>query len=213
MDAEKKKIFTLSLDSENRHVASAILFEGNRLAITHCVPVAGPPSQWRDKMLADMEAKAAAGFAIAVEDRSGTFSPHAASVCFDDVEDGRTLLQQSLDWWFSLKNSGNLLLDTSVTRYDMKAGEEGSLIDIKHDEKGRIVYHPNWMQFHGGHKAMLLCVAAAMLEEPLSWRWIDTMLAGVSKQLPAPKSPLSSWQAITRQRDTDRAQEFGGRHE
>ena len=213
MDAEKKKIFTMSLDSENRHVASAILFEGNRLAITHCVPVAGPPSPWREKMLADMETKAAAGFAIAVEDRSGTFSPHAASVCFDDVEDGRTLFQQSLDWWFSLKNSGNLLLDTSVTRYDMKAGEEGSLIDIKHDEKGRIVYHPNWMQFHGGHKAMLLCVAAAMLEEPLSGRWIDTMLAAVSKQRPAPKSPLSSWQAITKQRDIDRAQELGGRHE
>ena len=209
----KKQIFTLSLDSENRHMASAILFDGNRLAITHCVPVAGPPSQWRGKMLADMETKAAAGFAIAVEDRSGTFSPHAASVCFDDVEDGRTLLQQSLDWWFSLKNSGNLLLDTSVTRYDMKAGEEGSLIDIKHDEKGRIVYHPNWMQFHGGHKAMLLCVAAAMLEEPLSGRWIDTMLAAVSKQRPAPKSPLSSWQAITKQRDIDRAQELGGRHE
>lgn len=213
MDAEKKKIFTLSLDSENRHMASAILFEGNRLAITHCVPVAGPPSQWREKMLVDIETKAAAGFAIAVEDRSGAFSPHATSVCFDDVEDGRTLLQQSFDWWFSLKNSGNLLLDTSVTRYDMKAGEEGSLIDIRHDEKGRIVYHPNWMQFHGGHKAMLLCVAAAMLEEPLSARWIDAMLAGVSKQHPTPPSPFASWQAITMQRDADRAKELRGSHE
>ncbi len=118
----KKQIFTLSLDSENRHMASAILFEGNRLAITHCLPVQGAPSKWRDKMLADIDSKAAAGFAIAVEDRSGEFSPHATSVCFDDVEDGRTLLQRSFDWWFSLKNSGNLILDTSVERYDMRAG-------------------------------------------------------------------------------------------
>lgn len=42
-EKEKKKIFTLSLDSEKRHQATAILFEGNRLAITHCLSVAGPP--------------------------------------------------------------------------------------------------------------------------------------------------------------------------
>lgn len=213
MDIEKKKIFTLSLDSENRHMASAILFEGNRLAITHCVPISGPPSKWREKMLADIESKAVAGFAIAVEDRSGEFSPHATSVCFDDVEEGRTLLQQSFDWWFSLKNSGNLILDKSVLRYDMRTGGEGALIDIKHDEKGRIVYYPNWMSFHGGHKAMLLCVAAAMLEEPLSGRWIETMLAGVSKRNPAPKSPFSSWQAVTSMRDADRARELRSDHE
>ena len=212
-EKEKKKIFTLSLDSEKRHQATAILFAGNRLAITHCLPVTGAPSIWRDKMLADIKSKAAAGFAIAVEDRSGEFSPYATSVCFDDMEDGRTLLQRSFDWWFSLKNSGNLILDKSVEQFDMRAGGEGSLIDIKHDDKGRIVYFPNWMSFHGGHKAMLLCVAAAMLEEPLSGRWIDAMLGALAQENPAPESPFSSWQAITLQRDADRARELRGNHE
>lgn len=129
------------------------------------------------------------------------------------MDDGRTLLQNSFDWWFSLDNSGNLLLDASVMRFSMKVGGEGALIDIKHDEKGRIVYSPNWIQFQGGHKAMLLCVAAAMLEEPLSDRWIGAMLAAVSRQGPVQPSPMSSFHAITMRRDIDRARTVEGIHE
>lgn len=197
-----KQIFAVSLDSPKKHRAAATLFEDTRLVITHCVSITGAPDVWRDKLKLEIEEKAQQGFAVIVEDRSGRFSPWASSFCFEDVEDERTMLQHSLDWWFSLENSGNLILDRAVQRFAIRAGEEGGLIDIKHDDKGRLVYHPNWMAFTGGHKAMLLCVAAAMLENPLSERWIAAMLDALPPIPPAPPSLLSSWTAITRGVDT-----------
>lgn len=197
-----KQIFAVSLDSPQKHRAAATLFDDARLVITHCVPITGAPDVWRDKLKLEIAEKAQQGFAVIVEDRSGRFSPWASSFCFEDVEDERTMLQHSLDWWFSLENSGNLILDRAVQRFAIRAGEEGGLIDIKHDDKGRLVYHPNWMAFTGGHKAMLLCVAAAMLENPLSERWIAAMLDALPPMPPAPPSLLSSWAAITRGVDT-----------
>lgn len=199
-----KNIFAASLDSEKKHRAAATLFEGGRLTITHCVPISGQPSQWREELRNEMDEKARKGFAIIVEDRSGRFSPWGSPFCFDDVEEERTMLQHSLDWWFSLINSGSLILDNSVKRFAITAGEEGGLIDIRHDDKGRVIYHPNWVAFNGGHKALLLCVAAAMLENPLSERWIETMIAGLAPAPTAPRSPLGSWEAITTGWDAQR---------
>jgi len=197
-----KQIFAVSLDSPQKHRAAATLFDDTRLVITHCVPITGAPDIWRDKLKLEIAEKAQQGFAVIVEDRSGRFSPWASPFCFEDVEDERTMLQQALDWWFSLENSGNLILDPAVRRFAIRAGEEGGLIDIKHDDKGRVIYHPNWVAFGGGHKAMLLCVAAAMLENPLSERWIAAMLGALPSVTPVPPSPLSSWTAITRGVDT-----------
>lgn len=193
-----KRIFAVSLDSPSKHRAAATLFDDTRLVITHCFPLTGAPEAWRASLQQEIADKAAAGFAVVVEDRSGRFSPWASPFCFEDVEDERTMLQQSLDWYFSLENSGNLILDPAVQRFAIRAGEEGGLIDIKHDDKGRVIYHPNWTMFNGGHKALLLCVAAAMLENPLSERWVTAMLGALPSMPAAPRSPLSIWTAITR---------------
>lgn len=186
--SDMKQIFAVSLDSPRKHRAAATLFDNTQLVITHCLSIDGPPSAWRDVLRTEIEEKAKAGYAVIIEDRTGRFSPYASAFSFEDVEQDRTMLQHSLDWWFSLENSGNLVLDDSVRRFSIRAGEEGGMIDIKHDDKGRVIYHPNWTQFNGGHKAMLLCVAAAMLENPASERWLKAMFACLPQ---SPNSPLS----------------------
>lgn len=191
---QTKSIFAVSLDSANRHRAAATLMDGTRLFITHCVPIAGRFEVWRDSLRAEIEEKAANGFAVIIEDRSGRFSPYASCLDFADVEDGATMLQHALAWWFSLEHSGNLILDPAVTRFAMRSGEGGN-IEIKSGDRGSFLYQPDWNQFHGGHKALLLCVIAAMMEDPFSDRHFQAMIAAFPKMNPEPKSILERWSA------------------
>ena len=192
-----KQIFVATLDSPQKHKAAATFFDDTRLVITHCMPITGPVDVWREKLREEVKDKAQKGFAVAVEDRTGKFSPYANSFSFDEVEDGLTMLQHAFNWWFSLQNSGNLILDEHVERFAIRAGTEGSMVDVKHDDKGRTIYHPNWMEFNGGHKALLLCVVAAMMEDPLSERWLDAMVGGLHGEDTKKEDPLRSWRAIT----------------
>lgn len=62
----------------SKHRAAATLFDDTRLVITHCVPLTGAPETWRASLQQEIADKAAAGFAVVVEDRSGRFSPWAS---------------------------------------------------------------------------------------------------------------------------------------
>jgi len=185
-----ENIFAVSLDSYPKHRAAAILYANGRLFISHCVPIAAKGG-WREKLKQEIAEKVNDGFVVILEDRSGVFSPHANAFCFEDLHEGRTMLQHAFDWWFSLKNSGNLVLDDSVRRFDMNPRVDGAFIDMKNDDKGRVMYVPAWDNFTGAHKALLLCVLAAKME-PLSEHWFDAFMGAM------PPLPKEEWNLLER---------------
>lgn len=192
-----KQIFAVSLESERKYRAAALFADG-RLAITHCREITGTPGMWRPSVLQEVQEKAEKGFVVLVEDRVGNFSPHATAFNFDNLEDdGRTTFQHCVDLYFSLWNMGNLILDPTVKAHALKFGGETGMLDPQHDEKGRVVYKVDWPNFGGGRRALLMCVAGAMLEEPLSDRWMSAMLAAGRHPLREADSPLSSFLAVT----------------
>ena len=60
---ESSKIFTVSLESTQRHKAYAI-YDGERLAITHCKPISGQPSIWKDDLVKEILDKSENGFVV-----------------------------------------------------------------------------------------------------------------------------------------------------
>lgn len=170
-----KKIMTVSLESTKRAKAYAI-YDSERLFVMDCNPISGPPSEWKPALLNEIAEKVADGFVVLVEDRTGIFCDNGTQFSFEEVDDGRTMLHHAFDWWAALHGVGNLLLDEKVNRYNIRISGEGALVDCQQDEKGRIRYNVNWQSFHGGHKAVLMCVVAAMME-PLSERYLSEMFA------------------------------------
>ena len=192
-----KKIYVVSLESIKRCHTTAV-FDNDQLIITHSMDLKGSPSVWKNKLLADLEEKNKAGFVCLVEDRTRSFSSHSTSFSFDNIEaDGRTALQHCFDWYFSMEARGSIILDPSLERLRIKAGDEGGLVDIKQDDKGRIIYHANWSVLHGGHKAILMCVYAAVMENPLSDRWVNELLDRM-QSTPLVNNSITSFASITK---------------
>lgn len=192
-----KKILAVSLESQQKYYATAVYDDG-RLMITHAKAIKGSPDVWTPQLLKELQEKNEAGFACLVEDRTMNFSSFATSFSFDALEDdGRIALQHCLDWYSTMSNRGTLILDPSLEAFHMRFGKEGSMIDVKHDDKGRAFYHVDWSIVNGGHKAVLMCIAAAVMESPLSDRWINAFVGKMKNDIPA-KNPLSSLEAITK---------------
>ena len=76
---QDKKILSIALESERKFRAHALYTDGV-LVVTHCLPISGPPMEWKNKLLKDIEEKTEKGFAVIVEDRTQNFSPHAVSL-------------------------------------------------------------------------------------------------------------------------------------
>lgn len=167
-------IMAVSLESEKRYKAYGV-FDGEKLAITHCIPIHGAVSLWRNDLLQEIRDRHKDGFVVLVEDRSEQYCVgDATSFSFDEVIDSRSMLYHALDNYFSLLNLGNLIVDQSVERFIVRAGSDGAKIERKQDEKGRTVYSVDWTSFSGGHKAVLMCVCAATFRS-LSDIFIDQM--------------------------------------
>ena len=150
-----------------------------------------------------------------MEDRTHNFSPHAVSFNFDEImDDGRTMLQHCLDWYYSLDAVGNLMLDRGVETHAIRKGDM-AMVNFRHDERGRLVYDVDWNRMTGGHKAILMCVAGAVMELPFSDRWLNEFAKASQSNRPSPQSPLDSFFAITtgydefRQRDFERSVHAG----
>lgn len=188
---QDKKILSIALESERKFRAHALYTDGV-LVVTHCLPISGPP-----------------------EDRTHNFSPHAVSFNFDEImDDGRTMLQHCLDWYYSLDAVGNLMLDRGVETHAIRKGDM-AMVNFRHDERGRLVYDVDWNRMTGGHKAILMCVAGAVMELPFSDRWLNEFAKASQSNRPSPQSPLDSFFAITtgydefRQRDFERSVHAG----
>ena len=90
-----KKIFCASIESERRARAYGT-WDGETLVVTHILPLAG--IQWREELFEESRRLAGEGFAVLIEDRTGTFSPYASPFSFDTREqDGTTSFQVSVE--------------------------------------------------------------------------------------------------------------------
>ena len=193
---QDKKIVSIALESERKYSAHAVYTDGV-LVVTHCQPITGTVSEWKPKLIKDIEEKTEKGFAVVVEDRTHNFSPCAVSFNFDEImDDGRTMLQHCLDWYYSLDAVGNLMLDRGVETHAIRKGDM-AMVNFRHDEKGRLVYDVDWNRITGGHKAVLMCVAGAVMELPFSDRWLNAFTEASRVPHARNKSPLDSFFACT----------------
>ena len=206
---QKKKI--LAIAHGDRRVQAAAMYDGQRLIMVELRDIIGNPDEWLPKMHEDIAAKVEGGWVVMVEDRTASFSPLATPFNFDAVsEGGRTNLQNCLDWYFDMDARGDIILGPGMERFRITLGGEGGLLDAKHDEKGRVVYHVDWRRFQAGHKALLMCVAGAVMEEPLSERWLKVMTRALAGAKENPNW-LKTFHAITKGYDKVRDKDFEAR--
>lgn len=178
-DDPRKKILTISLEGGRRAQALAA-WDGERLIVMEIREITGNPDVWLPAMLKDIESKVDHGWVVMVEDRTGSFPSSATAYNFDAMgPDGRTHLQSALDWYFALEGRGSLIIDPSLNRYALRLGGDNDLIVRKTDERGRVLYDARWENVTAGHKALLMCVAGAVMEEPLSERWMRVFAGSV----------------------------------
>lgn len=199
----RKRIMTISLEGQQRAQAFA-MWDGERLIVLELREIVGDPETWLPDMLQDIDAKVESGWVVMVEDRTASFATAATAYNFDEMgENGRTKLQEALDWYFSLDGRGAIILGDGMERYAIRRGGEGGLVDCSTDEKGRLVYKIDWNRFCAGHKAMLMAVVGAVIEEPLSERWLRAM--GNVKIGGDREDPLHIYAVLWGQYEKDRA--------
>lgn len=173
------KIFSICLLSAQKYKAYA-LFNGEQLIITEVHMITGFFGTWKESLIAEIEEKKAAGFVVIVEELTDNIARHGSQYLLEDQSDAdsRTNLYDALDWYFAMADVGNIIFHDEVRKFQISAGNEGSKVDKKSDEKGRTIYSIDWRGFHGGYRAVLLCVVAAM-KEPMSERYLKEMFPPV----------------------------------
>lgn len=206
MATDLLKIFTVSLMSAQKHKAYAA-FNGEQLVIGDVQPITGFFGSWKDALIKEVQEKTAEGYVVLVEELTDNISQYASQYLLEDMSDidSRTNLYSALDQYFALSDVGNILFHNEVQKYVISAGAEGSKVEKKQDEKGRTVYSVDWRGFHGGYRAVLLCVVAAM-NEPISERYIKEMLPAV--ELNESTHPLDRFKRVLHNHDLQQAREF-----
>ncbi len=183
MPETDKKILAIAVGGA-MPIQAAAVYTKKTLIFTGMKDLTGSPDEWRDTIEEVIAERIARNWVVLVEDKTGSFSDKAILFDFDRMgDDGRTYLQQCLDWYFALQARGAIAFPEKMQRYIIRAHTEGAMLDFGHDEKGRLLYKVNWMQFTPGHRAMLMCIAGAILEDPASDRWLNHFLG-----LPEPKA-------------------------
>jgi hypothetical protein len=180
MTAPLLKILAICLMSSQKYKAYAV-YNGEQLVIADVQPITGIFGLWRDPLIAEILQKKADGFVVIVEERTDNIAKYATQYLLESASDGdsRTNLYETLDWYFAMHDVGNIVFNPSVQKFSISAGGEGSKVDKRQDEKGRTAYSVDWKAFHGGYRAVLLCVVAAM-EEPVSERYLSEMFPASS---------------------------------
>lgn len=191
------QIMAVSLESSKRYMAFA-LYDGERVAITHCKPLVGKPSKWGAELREKVKQASEEGWSVLVEDRTGVFATGDASIfSFEDVVEGRSMLFHSLDWYFSMQDLGQIIVDKSVEGFMVRSGGEGQKIERRQDDRGRTIYAVDWTSLHGAFKAILMCVSGAMMQ-PLSDRFLAEMYGNFLEAEDERPAYERSWDAITK---------------
>lgn len=197
MSDEILKILTISLMGTSRSKAYAV-FNGEQLVITRVDVIAGMFGLWRKPIIDEISDKKAKGWVVIVEEKTDLVAQYATQYLLEDIEE-RSNLYEALDWYFALQDMGNLIVDDEAKRFLIRAGGEGQKVEKKQDEKGRPYYAIDWPSFTGGHRAVLLCVVAAMTE-PVSERFLKAMYGELAPE-PEDDNPVRRWQKLIAARD------------
>lgn len=177
-----KKILAVSFEGP-RPAQGAAMWDGKELYVKEIREIGVDAYAWIQTLMEDIKVKSGLGWVVMVEDRTASFASPATTWNFDSVgTDGRTNLQSALDWYFALNSRGQIFMEDRLARYKigMGAGDQ-DMVYRKNDEKGRMRYEINWQQFTCGHRALLMCVAGAVLEPPLSDRWMKIFAGNYPK--------------------------------
>ncbi|MFQ8889172.1 MAG: hypothetical protein ACLR7Z_13270 [Bilophila wadsworthia] len=173
------------------------------LVVTHRLPISD--LQWNGKTSPrDIEEKTEKGFAVIVKDRTHNFSPHAVSFNFDEIaDDGRTMLQHCLDWYYSLDAVGNLMLDRGVETHAIRKGDM-AMVNFRHERGGSSVMGSEL----DDRRTTSSSRASQLMELPFSDRWLNEFAKASQSNRPSPQSPLDSFFAITTGYDEFRQRDF-----
>jgi hypothetical protein len=205
-NADILKILAVSLTGSQKSKAYAV-FNGEQLIITSVITIQGMFSSWRKPLIDEINDKKAKGYAILVEEKTELVAQHATQYLLEDIE-GRSNLYDALDWYFALQDMGNLIVDEAAKRFMIRSGSEGQRIEKKQDDKGQSYYDIDWASFNSGHRALLLCVVAAMME-PISDRFIEAMF-GEPVHDPDDDNPIRRWQKLILSRDLEKGKKLEG---
>lgn len=200
------RIMGLSMDDAVKYKAYAAYdADIGLIVIPRVFQITGAITNWRDALIEEIEQKKADNWIIMVEDKSDLIADAAHKVELDDVDDleGRIRLYIALDHYFSRYNMGLLTLGDQAQRFGL---HRANIIDREEDDKGRTRYRINQQLFKAGHRAVLLCVLAAV-NPPVGEFYISQM---VGKPDPPPWhfDPVRAFKAITIDRDRKKAREW-----
>ena len=188
----KKKILAITCEM-GRPAQATAAWDGQNLFIMEITEAGVDPYSWLHNAQVDIEKKSAAGWVVMVGDRTGSYPPPATAWNMNGMsESGKTNLQSAMEMYFALQSRGTLIFEPHLKKYQIHLGGENDMAYMENDDRGRSVYRINWTNFRDAHLALLMCVAGAAMEEPLSERWIKTF-AG---KLPELKKP-NIWPVIS----------------
>ena len=183
--AEKKQIFAVSFGSAAPAEAEAE-WENGALSIVSVKKVLQSIDTWIPDLLSRIRTRLEGDWVVIVDDKTGSFSEDVINYDFDATDStGRTRLQQAFDWYFSLQSQFRLGFSDSASRYALNPDSANGFITLENDEKGRVLYKIDHVRFTQEYRVMLLCVAGACIEEPLSERWMKKFL-GVRRPIKKP---------------------------
>lgn len=201
--SDMRGIFTISLMCKRPHKALAAYNSSyQRLFVTNCAPV-NPKRQsssaWLPPLIEDINTYIQKGYSVLIEDITGSLVVNGATpFSFEEIYEDRPMLFHALDYNFSMQSLQQIEAEAAVESFLIKANAEGSKIDTIQDDKGRTAYRVDWSNFDGGHKAVLMCICAAMLP-PVTENYLEEMYSHMIEAENEEK-PLSSWEAVIRGR-------------
>jgi hypothetical protein len=198
----KISIACLAMMDSKPHLAVALYdYEAQLLYIHSCTP-ANPnnleASEWVPELKERLRQYVEKGFSVLIEDITGAMVIDGTTpFSFDDLYEKRPTLYHALDYNFSMQSLRQVTYNDNITRFIIQGNTEGSKIDILQDDKGRKIYRVDWTQFNGGHKAVLMCICAAMMP-PVTNSYLETMFEMLEDiEEDVEESPLSTWNKIT----------------
>lgn len=201
LHGSNKKILAVSFGQLERSAQATAIVTKGIVSIMAVQEIVEHPSVWVPTMIKDVEDKIDKGWVCIIEDRTASLNTRAILYDFDAIDDsGKAHIQTLLSWYGAMQARGAIAFEEGLERYAIRVGGESGNIDTRTDAKGRLLFDFDWRNLGAGHRAVLLCIAAAYQEEPYSERWLKIMCGSYPKVIRP--NPLATFNAIKKSWET-----------